>query len=124
MKLKKKTLDHDHDKYIATQEFNELRSETFAARLKEVDLANKKDIRDIVDFYEKLKSIDKIVTSNKSKHILVENELNELSEKVKLLSTKRYNFLLGRMYFTGDDGYHFSSAFAPILISLICDVIS
>ena len=72
MKLKKETLDHDNDKYITTQEFNELTSEHFAARLKE----NRKDITDIVknrDFYEKLKSVNKKVTSNKSNHMLVEN---------------------------------------------------
>ena len=34
--------------------------------------------------------------------LLVENELNELSEKVKQLSAKVYYFFLGRMYFTGD----------------------
>ena len=34
--------------------------------------------------------------------MLVENELNELSEKVKLLSSKDYSFLLGRIYFTSD----------------------
>ena len=32
-------------------------------------------------------------------------KLNDLLEKVKLLSTKGYNFFLGRMYFTGDDDF-------------------
>ena len=36
-------------------------------------------------------------------HILVENKLNELLEKDKLLSTKDYSFLLGRIYFTRMD---------------------
>ena len=40
------------------------------------------------DFDEKLKNINKKVTLNISKHVLVENEVNELSEKVKLLSAK------------------------------------
>ena len=44
------------------------------------------------DFDKKLKNINK-------------NELNELSEKVKVWSTKGYNFLLGRTCFTGNDGY-------------------
>ena len=35
---------------------------------------------------------------------MVENDLNELLEKVKLLSVKDYNFLLGRMYFRRNDG--------------------
>ena len=42
---------------------------------------------DIDDFDNKLKSSNKKVTSNKTKHVLVENELNELSGKVRLLST-------------------------------------
>ena len=29
---------------------------------------------------------------------------NDLSKEIKLLSTKDYKFLLGRMYFMGDDG--------------------
>ena len=40
------------------------------------------------DFDEKLKNINKKVTLNISKHLLVENQVNELSEKVKLLSAK------------------------------------
>ena len=31
--------------------------------------------------------------------------LNELSVKVKLFSSKDYTFLLGRMYFTSSDGF-------------------
>ena len=42
---------------------------------------------DIDDFDNKLKNSNKKVTSNKTKHVLVENELNELSGKVRLLST-------------------------------------
>ena len=52
--------------------------------------------------------INKKVTSNKRKHVEVGKELNELSEKVKLISTSEYNFLLGllgRVCFAGDDGY-------------------
>ena len=59
--------------------------------LKEAKLATKSDIANFVkeiDFDEKLRNVNKKVTLNKSKHLLVENELNELSEKVKLLLTK------------------------------------
>ena len=34
--------------------------------------------------------MNKNVTSNKTKHVLVENELNKLTGKVELLSTKDY----------------------------------
>ena len=64
------TTDHDHDKYITTQEFNKLTSENFTARLKQANLASKSDIFDFV----------KKTDLNKS-------ELNKLSEKIKVIST-------------------------------------
>ena len=48
--------DHDHDKYITTQEFNKLTSEKFIARLKQ---ANANFLKK-TDFDKKLKN----VTSN------------------------------------------------------------
>ena len=42
------TTDHDHDKYITTQEFNNLTSESFTARLKQANLASKNDISNFV----------------------------------------------------------------------------
>ena len=56
--------DHDHDKYITAQEFNELTSENVTARLKQVDLASKSDKVKFLkktDFDNKLKDD----TSNK-----------------------------------------------------------
>ena len=32
-------------------------------------------------------------------------KLNKLSKKVKILLSKDYSFLLGRMYFTSEDGF-------------------
>ena len=63
-------------------------AETFAARLKQTNLTSKNDIVDIVkktDFDDKLTNIDKKVASNKTNFVLVENEINEPSEKVKLI---------------------------------------
>ena len=37
------TTDHDHDKYITTQEFNKLASEKFTARRAQANLARKSD---------------------------------------------------------------------------------
>ena len=51
--------------------------ENFAARLAEANLATKSDISNVVnktDFDDKLKNSNKNVTSNKTKHLLVENE--------------------------------------------------
>ena len=51
------------------------------SRLEKLNLARKNDIANFMkktDFDNKLKNLNKNVTSNKTKHILVENELNEL----------------------------------------------
>ena len=59
--------------------------------LAQENLANKNDIANFVkktDFDYKLKNLNKKATSNKIKHVLLENELNELLEKVKPISTK------------------------------------
>ena len=61
------------------------------ARLAQENLASKSGIANLVkktDFDDKLKNLNKNVTSNKTKYVLVENEVNELSEKVKAMSTK------------------------------------
>ena len=42
------TTDHDHDKYITTQEFNKLTPETFTARLTGANLASKNHIANFV----------------------------------------------------------------------------
>ena len=41
-----------------------------------------------MDFDDKLNNLNEKVTSNKTKHVLVENELNELSKKADAISTK------------------------------------
>ena len=109
MKLKRKLLIMIKviNKYITTLEFNKLIAENFSARLKQAILASKSDIVNLVnktEFDNKLLGVNKRINSNKTKHVLVQNELNELSKKVKLLLTKDYSFFLGRIYFTSDDG--------------------
>ena len=79
-------------KYITTPEFNRFLAENCAARLAQPNLASKSNIACFVkktDFDDKLKYLDNKITSNKTKHVLIENELNKLSEKVKAISTKR-----------------------------------
>ena len=77
--IEKKITDHDHDIYVTTPEFNKLTAENFAARLAQANLASKSDIANFVkknpDFYDKLKDLNKKVTSNETKDFLVENEL-------------------------------------------------
>ena len=66
----------DYSKYITTPEFNKLTSENFTTRLQQANSATKGDNNDFVkktDFDDKLKN-NKKVTSNRSEHLLVENE--------------------------------------------------
>ena len=44
-----KILDHDHSKYITTQEFNKLTAENCTARLKRANLAAEVDIADFIE---------------------------------------------------------------------------
>ena len=77
----KKITDHNHDKYITTPKLL-LTAEIFDLRLKQGNLPSKSDIATFVNktnFDNKLKDI----TSDK-------NELNELSKKVKAISTKGF----------------------------------
>ena len=63
--IEMKITDHNHDKYITNPEFNKLTAESFAARLKQANLASKSDIANFVnkiDFDIQVKN----VTSNKN----------------------------------------------------------
>ena len=74
MKLKKKVNDHNYDKYITTPKFNNLAARVFTARLAQVDLVTK------TYFVTKLQDFSKRITSNETKHLLVENELKKLQK--------------------------------------------
>ena len=65
--IEKKLIDHNHDTYITTPEFNKLTAEVFDVRLALANIVRK------TDFYTKLKSLNKRINSNKTKHLLVEN---------------------------------------------------
>ena len=81
----------DHGKYITTPEFNTMVASVFNARLAQADLVTK------TDFDVGLKKISDRVTSNKSKHLLVENKLKKL-EKFNVVCFR------GKNYFDGNDG--------------------
>ena len=94
----------DHAEYI-TPEFNKLAGEKFTERLKEANLVNK------TDFDNKLISFNRKITSNKTKNL-------EVHEKLNSLMTKDYNFFLGRIYFTGNDGSQNMFVYQPTLQTL------
>ena len=65
--------DHNHDKYNTTTEFSTSAADVFKARLAaQTDLIRKPE------FDSKLKEVSDRVTKNKTKHLLVENELKKL----------------------------------------------
>ena len=71
-KNEKKITDHTHDKCITTPEFNKLTAENFAARLAQADLVTK------TNFDNKLTDLNTNIISNKTKDLVIENELKKL----------------------------------------------
>ena len=89
-----------------------MRVDNFAARLAKAKLTTTDDISDFVKIKikkkkidDKLKNINKKVTSNKMKNVEAKKKLTDLTEEIAQISEKGYDFLLGRMYFTDDDGW-------------------
>ena len=70
--LEKKLTDDNHDKYVAASEFNTLATDVFNTGLAQANLITK------TGFDAKLSSLNRKVIENKSKNLLVENELNKL----------------------------------------------
>ena len=68
--IENKLNNHNHDKYVATSEFNALAANVFNARLAQANLMTK------TDFDAKLSSLNRKITSNKTKHFLSDNNLN------------------------------------------------
>ena len=62
--------NQNHDKYVATSEFNTLAANVFNARLAQANLITK------TDFDAKLSSLKKKITANKTKHFLNDNDLS------------------------------------------------
>ena len=88
-KLKIKINNHNHDKYIDTQEFNKLSADVFNARLAQANLITK------TEFDSKLSNLNRKITKNKIDHLLVQNELNELK-------TFDSSYFIGKSHFEED----------------------
>ena len=87
--LKKKLTDHNYDKYITTPEFNTSAADVLNARLAQANLITK------TDFNAKLSSLNRKITSNKSKNLIIENEL-------KKLKTFDSSYFIGKSHFEED----------------------
>ena len=97
--MEKKITYHFNDKYITTPEFNKLTA----------NLASKNDIANFIrktDFNDKLKNLNKKVTSNKTKHWLVEIEFKKPQKFDSSL-------FIGQSYFN-NDGPQLHLIFQPI----------
>ena len=97
--LKKKLTDHNYNKYITTPEFNTL-PVIFNAWLAQANLITK------TEFDAKLSSLNRKITSNKSKYLLVENEL----EKLKTFDS---SYFIGKRHFE-ENGTQNYLAFQPL----------
>ena len=100
-KIENKLNDQNYDKYIDTSEFNTSASYFFNARLTQANLITK------TDFDAKLSSLNRKITSNKSKYLLVENELN----KLKIFDS---GYFIGKSHFE-EDGTQNYLVFQPII---------
>ena len=98
--IQKRIADHNHDKYITTPEFNKLATGNFAARLAQANVVTK------ADFDNKLSNLNRKITLNKTKHLLIENEL-------KKLETFYLIYFCGKSHFE-DDGTQNWLVFQPI----------
>ena len=63
------------------------------------------------DFYDILISFNTKITSNKTSYLEVQKKLNGLT-------TKNYNFFLGKTYFTSNDGSQSTFVYQPTLGTL------
>ena len=84
--LERKLTDYNHDRYATTPELNTLATDVFNARLTQANLITK------TDFDTKLSSLNREITSNNVKHLLVENVL-------KKLKTFDLSYFIGKSYF-------------------------
>ena len=98
--IENKLTNHNHDKYIDTSEFNKLAADFFDARLAEAKLITKTELD------AKLSSPNRKITLNKSKHLLVENELNKLK-------TFDSSYFIGKSHFD-EDGTQNYLVFQPV----------
>ena len=92
---------------LLPKNFNKLIAVNFTARLKQANLARKIGIANLVkekDFHDKLKHVNKNVTSNRTKHVEAEKEISDLTKKVAQMSGKGYVFCQVEHCFTDNDG--------------------
>ena len=99
--IEKKFTDHNYDKYITIWDVNTLAANVFNARLAHANLITK------TDFDAKLPNLNSKITANKTKHLLVENEL-------KKLKAFDLGYFKGKRHFVEDGAQHYL-VFQPVV---------
>ena len=99
--VENKLNNHNHDKYITAPEFNKVAADAFNARIAQANLITK------TDFDSRFSSLNRKIMANKTKHLLVENELNQLK-------TFDSSYFIGKSHF-GEDGTQNYLVFQPII---------
>ena len=100
----------DYAKYITTQKINKLTVENVAARLKQVNLVSETDFDNkLINFNSYFNNFK--VTSNNTKYL-------EYPKKLNSLTTKDYNFFLGKIYFASNDGLQNMFIYQPTFDTL------
>ena len=114
-----KKIDYDakikeiEGKYFTTTDYNKFTSDILDVKIKQKDSVNKSNSD------KKLININEKTSSKKTKHKETDKKLTDLTKKLHKFKKMRYDFLLGRKYFTGDDGYQRFLDFVSTLSSLI-----
>ena len=90
---------------LILQSFNKLAADVFNARLAQASFKTK------TDFNAKLLSINRKITQNKSKHLLVENESNKLK-------TFDSNYFIGKSH-VEEDGTENYLVFQPMYLDIL-----
>ena len=86
--IENKLNNHNHDKYVATSEFNTLAANVFNARLAQANLITK------TDFDAKLSSLNRKITANKTKHFLNDNDLSYRGKQYFDEGSGKQNYLV------------------------------
>ena len=101
IEIENKLNNHNHDKYIDTEEFNKLTADVFNTKIAQANLMNK------TEFDAKLSSLIQKIVKNKTKHLLVKNKLDKLN-------TFDSSYFIGKRHFK-EDGVHNYLVSQPIV---------
>ena len=99
--IEDKLNNHNHNKYIDTEQFNKLTADAFTAGMAQANLITK------TESDSRLSSLNRKNTANKSKHLLAENELNQLK-------TFDSSYFIGKSHIE-EDGAENYLVFQPII---------